>query len=366
MGRMRKIAVIAGDGIGVEVTKAALEVLRAALTRHNLRFDIEELDYGAERYLRDGTTMPAGEIERFRRDIDAVFLGAVGDPRIPDMRHARDILLAMRFELDLYVNFRPVRCMTDALSPLKRKTARDIDFVVFRENTEGAYVSMGGIFKKGTLDEVAINDDVNTRKGVERIIRAAFAYAKANGRRRVCMSDKSNALRFAHDIWQRVFKEVRDEYPDIEARHLLVDALAMELVRAPDAFDVIVTNNMFGDIITDLGAALQGGMGMASSANINPSEAMRRETRPNGFGLFEPVHGSAPDIAGKGVANPLAAVGTIQLMLEHLGFPAVARDVGAAMRQVVEAGNLTPDVGGTSGTAAVRDRILTALAETSV
>lgn len=358
---MRKIAVIAGDGIGVEVTSAALTVLKAVLHRHGERFDIEELDYGAERYLRDGTTMPAGEIERFRREVDAVFLGAVGDPRIPDMRHARDILLAMRFELDLYVNFRPVRCLANALCPLKRNTARDIDFVVFRENTEGAYVGIGGNFKKGTLDEVAINEDVNTRKGVERIVRAAFDYAKANGKRRVCMSDKSNALRFAHDLWQRVFHEMRAAYPDIEARHLFVDALAMELVRAPDAFDVIVTNNMFGDIITDLGAALQGGMGMAASANINPSEAMRRPTRPNGFGLFEPVHGSAPDIAGKGIANPLAAIGTIQLMLEHLGLAGAARDVGVAMHRVVDAGNLTPDVGGTSRTDEVRDRVLTAL-----
>jgi 3-isopropylmalate dehydrogenase len=358
---MRKIAVIAGDGIGGEVTSAALAVLTAALGRYGQRFDIEELDYGAERYLRDGTTMPAGEIERFRREVDAVFLGAVGDPRIPDMRHARDILLAMRFELDLYVNFRPVRCLADALCPLKRKTARDIDFVVFRENTEGAYVGIGGNFKKGTVDEVAVNEDVNTRKGVERIVRAAFAYAKAKGKRRVCMSDKSNALRFAHDLWQRVFHAVRAEYEGIEARHLFIDALAVELVRAPDAFDVIVTNNMFGDIITDLGAALQGGMGMAASANINPSDAMCRATRPNGFGLFEPVHGSAPDIAGKGVANPLAAIGTMQLMLEHLDFLEAARDVGSAMRRVIDAGNLTPDVGGTARTGEVRDRVLAAL-----
>ncbi len=358
---MARIAVIAGDGIGVEVTAAALEVLRATGVKHGVPLDIEELDYGAERYLRDGTTMPAGEIDRFRREIDAIFLGAVGDPRIPDMRHARDILLATRFELDLYVNFRPVRCLSDALCPLKRKTAADIDFVVFRENTEGAYVGMGGNFKKGTPDEVATNEDVNTRKGVERIVRAAFAYAVEHGRRRVCMADKSNALRFAHDLWQRVFTEVKKDYPQIETRHLFIDALAMELIRGPEAFDVIVTNNMFGDIITDLGAALQGGMGLAASANINPSEALRRPSRPNGIGLFEPVHGSAPDIAGKGVANPLAAIQTVALMLENLGYEGAAKDIARAVQTVVNAGVFTPDLGGSATTAKTRDRVLAAL-----
>jgi 3-isopropylmalate dehydrogenase len=356
---MPRLAVIAGDGIGVEVTRAALTILRAVAKTHAIAFDIEELDYGAERYLRDGTTMPAGEIARFEKEVDAIFLGAVGDPRIPDMRHARDILLATRFELELYVNFRPVRCLHESLNPLKRKTAQDIDFVVFRENTEGAYVGMGGNFKKGTLDEVAINEDVNTRKGVERIIRAAFAYAKANNKKRVCMSDKSNALRYAHDLWKRVFDSVRAEYPDITARHLFIDALAMELVRAPDNYDVIVTNNMFGDIITDLGASLQGGMGMAASANVNPT--LTKPSRPNGLALFEPVHGSAPDIAGKGIANPLAAIQTIQLMLENLGYAKAAEDVGEAVMKVVGEGNLTPDVGGNATTDSVRDRVLQAL-----
>ena len=358
---MARIAVIAGDGIGIEVTAAALEVLRAVGKKHGVALDIEELDYGAERYLRDGTTMPAGEIDRFRRDVDAIFLGAVGDPRIPDMRHARDILLATRFELDLYVNFRPVRCLSDELCPLKRKQASDVDFVVFRENTEGAYVGIGGNFKKGTPDEVATNEDVNTRKGVERIIRAAFDHASKNGKRRVCMADKSNALRFAHDLWQRVFAEVKREYPQIETRHLFIDALAMELIRAPEAFQVIVTNNMFGDIVTDLGAALQGGMGLAASANLNPSEALRRPSRPNGIGLFEPVHGSAPDIAGKGVANPLAAIQTVALMLENLGASAAAEDIGRAVQAVINTGDLTPDLGGMATTRAVTERVLAAL-----
>ncbi len=359
---MARIAVIAGDGIGREVTATALEVLRAAASRRNVALDIEELDYGAERYLRDGTTMPAGEIDRFRREVDAIFLGAVGDPRIPDMRHARDILLATRFELDLYVNFRPVRCLADALCPLKRKTAADIDFVVFRENTEGAYVGIGGNFKKGTPDEVATNEDVNTRKGVERIIRSAFAYAEQHGKQRVCMADKSNALRFAHDLWQRVFAEVKKDHPRIEARHLFIDALAMELIRAPEAFQVIVTNNMFGDIVTDLGAALQGGMGLAASANLNPSEALRKPSRPNGIGLFEPVHGSAPDIAGKGIANPLAAILTVGLMLENLGHAEAAGDIAKAVQTVVDAGDLTPDLGGKGTTRGVTDRVLRALA----
>ena len=359
---MARIAVIAGDGIGGEVTAAALEVLRAVGKKHGVALDIEELDYGAERYLRDGTTMPAGEIDRFRREVDAIFLGAVGDPRIPDMRHARDILLATRFELDLYVNFRPVRCLADVLCPLKRKKASDIDFVVFRENTEGAYVGIGGNFKKGTPDEVATNEDVNTRKGVERIIRAAFTYAAKTGKRRVCMADKSNALRFAHDLWQRVFAEVKKEYPQIETRHLFIDALAMELIRAPEAFEVIVTNNMFGDIVTDLGAALQGGMGLAASANLNPSEALRKPSRPNGIGLFEPVHGSAPDIAGKGVANPLAAIQTVALMLENLGAAAPATDVARAVQAVINAGDLTPDLGGNATTRGVTEKVLAALA----
>jgi 3-isopropylmalate dehydrogenase len=342
---MQKIAIIAGDGVGIEVTREAVKVLNVVNDKFRLGLALEELDYGAERYLRDGTTLPAGEIERFRRDVAAVFLGALGDPRIPDMRHGREILLAMRFELDLYINLRPVRCLADALCPLKNKRASDVDFVILRENTEGIYVGVGGNFKKGTLDEVAINEDINTRKGVERIIRAAFALARRDGRRRVTMADKSNAIRFAHDLWLRTFFAVAQEYADIQAEHMYVDALAMLMVREPEHFSVIVTNNLFGDIITDIGAALQGGLGMAASGNINP----------NGVSLFEPVHGSAPPLAGKNLANPLAAILTVSMMLDHLGHAQAAAAVHAAVQRAVQDNKLTVDVGGSLGTRQVGD-----------
>lgn len=337
---MQRVSVIAGDGVGQEVTAEALRVLRAVISAERLEITIEELDYGAERYLRDGTTLPDGEVERLRRDANAIFLGALGDPRIPDMRHGREILLRLRFELDLYINLRPVACLADTLCPLKNTRASDIDFTVFRENTEGIYVGVGGQVKRGTADEIAINEDVNTRKGVERIVRAAFEHAARVGAGSVTMADKSNAMRHAHDLWQRTFQQVAADYAQIEARHVYIDALAMELIRAPEAFDVIVTNNLFGDIITDLGAQLQGGMGMAASANLNGRD----------MGLFEPVHGSAPPLAGRGVANPVAAILSMQLLLRHLGHAGAAERVSAAVRAAVASGWLTQDVGGTCTT----------------
>ena len=344
---MAKIAIIAGDGIGVDVTDEALKVLRAANEKFGLRLELEELDYGAERYLKDGTTLPPGEMERFRKDFDAVYLGALGDPRIPDMRHGREILLAMRFELDLYINLRPVRCLSDFLCPLKNKGAADIDFTVFRENTEGLYVGVGGNFKKGTPDEVAINEDLNTRKGVERIIRAAFEFAKDKGKKTVTMCDKSNAMRYAHDLWVRTFEELASEYSGIETQHLYVDALAMQLIKRPEQFEVIVTNNMFGDIITDIGAQLQGGLGMAGSANINPESVS----------LFEPVHGSAPKYAGKNTANPIAAILTAQMMLSHLGHSAAAVAVEKSVQAAIDGGHTPVEIGGKLGTREVGDFI---------
>ena len=348
---MVKIAVIAGDGIGVDVTAEAIKVLNVVNKKHDLGIELEHLDYGADRYLKDGTTLPEGEIERFRKEVDAIYLGALGDPRVPDMRHGREILLAMRFELELYINLRPVRCLADHLCPLKSKTAADINFTVFRENTEGLYVGMGGNFKKGTPDEVAINEDVNTRKGVERIIRAAFSYAKANGHTMVTMADKSNAVRFAHDLWVRVFEHVGAEYPEIEKQHLYVDALAMQMIKRPEQFQVIVTNNMFGDIVTDIGAQLQGGLGMAASGNINP----------DGVSLFEPVHGSAPKYAGKNVANPIAAILTVEMMLEHLGFKAAAKEVGDAVQKALAEKQVPAELGGELGTREVGDFIASAI-----
>ncbi len=347
----KRIAVIPGDGIGIDVTREALAVLATIGEVGGLRLSIQEFDFGAERYLKTGVSLPEGTYEMFQRDFDAIYIGALGDPRVPDMAHARDILLGTRFVLDLYANHRPVKLLHDGLCPLKGRGRKDVNFVVFRENTEGSYVGMGGIFKKGTKDEIATQEDINTRKGVERIIEHAFRYAKANGLTKVTMSDKSNALRFGHDLWQRVFAEVSKRYPEIESNHLYIDALALQMVKNPAQFQVVVTCNMFGDIVTDLGAALQGGLGMAASGNINPE----------GISMFEPVHGSAPKYAGKNVANPFGAILSAQMMLEHLGF----RDEGALVEKAVvaaiEARETPSELGGSLGTrevgAAVSRRI---------
>lgn len=304
------------------------------------RLDLEEFDWGAERYIRDGTTLPEGADRMLEENFDAILLGAMGDPRVPSNKHAADILLGLRFKLDLYINARPVELLDATLTPLRDRTPREVNFMVFRENTEGLYVGMGGIFKKGTADEVAVQEDVNTRKGVERIIRHAFQYARDRKLKRVCMSDKSNALNFAHDIWQRVFKEVRAEYPEIESRHLFVDALAMEIVRDPSQFDVIVTCNLFGDIISDLGAQLAGGMGIAPSGNIHPGRTS----------LFEPVHGSAPNIAGKNQANPIASVLAAAMMLEHMDMHEEGYALRDAVRASVAEKKTTRDVRGPFGT----------------
>ena len=338
---MKKIAIIPGDGIGIEVTTEAVKVLELLNKKFSLNLQLVHFDYGAEKYLRTGISMPKEQLEDFRQNYAAIFLGALGDPRIPDMAHARDILFGMRFGLDQYINLRPVKLFDERLCPIKGKTVEDVNFVVFRENTEGLYVGAGGFFKKGTPDEVAIQESVNTYKGVERIIRDAFEYAKARGLTKVTMSDKSNALRFEGDLWQRVFKQVGENYPNIEKEHWFIDALAMQMIKRPEQFQVIVTNNMFGDIITDIGAQLQGGLGMAASGNINP----------NGVCMFEPVHGSAPKYAGKNVANPFGAILTAGLMLEHLGFQKQADLVEQAVRQAVKENKTTSDLGGTLGTA---------------
>ena len=349
---MKRIAVVPGDGIGNEVIPEGLRVLRYLDDRFGLGLEFEAFDLGAERYLRDGTTLPDDVLQRWRTEFAAVFLGALGDPRVPSNVHAKDILLGSRFKLDLYVNLRPVKLLDARYCPLKDKKPEDVDFVVFRENTEGLYTGVGGQFKRGTPDEIAIEAELNTRKGVERIIRAAFEYAKKHGRPSVCMSDKSNAMRHGHDLWQRCFKEVAAEYAGIKAFHLYVDVLAMEMVRAPERFDVIVTNNLFGDIVTDLGAQLQGGIGLAGSGNINPA----------GTSLFEPVHGSAPDIAGKGLANPLATILTAGMLLEHLGWPEHQKRVEDAVATALHTGRVTRELGGTLSTREVTDALLEHLA----
>jgi len=333
------VAVIAGDGIGPEVIEAAIPVLDAAAKKHGCALDWERLPYSADHYLKTKETLPEAAFQHLRDDVDAIFLGAIGDPRVPGNEHARDILLGLRFRLDLYVNFRPVILLHPDLTPLK--TTKPINFVIFRENTEGVYVGRG----RDNGDE-HIAEEVHTGKGVERIIRAAFEWAKANGRKRVTMSDKSNAVP-AHKIWQEKFKAVAAEYPAISAEHRYVDALAMELVREPERFQVIVTNNLYGDILSDLGAGLVGGLGLAASANLHPGRA----------GLFEPVHGSAPPLAGKGVANPMAAVLTGALMFEQLGHPEAARDLERAVQATVAAEVRTPDIGGKATTAQVASAI---------
>lgn len=337
---MQKIAIIAGDGIGIDVTIEAAKVLRRANAKFNLKLELVEFPYGAEHYLKTGVGLPPGQMEEFRKHYAAVYLGALGDPRIPDMRHGREILLGMRFDLDLYINLRPVKLLHERLCPLKEKTVKDVDFVVFRENTEGPYVNAGGILKKGTPDEVATQESYYTRKGVERIIRAAFEYAKSHGRTRVTMSDKSNVLRYGHDLWQRVFATVGEEYPAIEQDHFFVDALVMKMVKNPEHFQVVVTENMLGDIITDLGAMLQGGLGMAGSGNIHPGQTS----------LFEPVHGSAPYMAGKNKANPLAAILTVAMMLDYLGHRHAANAVETAVQKAVDENQVTGDIGGNLGT----------------
>jgi len=338
--------VIPGDGIGPEVIDAALGPIERAAAKHGITLELERLPYGADHYLKTGEALPDQAFRHLRDDADAILLGAIGDPRVPGNEHARDILLGLRFRLDLYVNFRPVTLLHPDLTPL-RGNGRRIDFAIFRENTEGVYLGRGRI---GGEEYVA--EEINTTKGVERIIRAAFEWAQDHGKRRITMSDKANAVP-AHKIWQDKFKQVATEFPEIEPEHRYVDALAMELVRDPERFQVIVTNNLYGDILSDLGAALVGGLGLAASANVHPGRG--------GAGLFEPVHGSAPPLAGKGVANPMAAVLTGALMLEQLGAPAAAADLERAVRATLAAGVRTPDIGGKATTADVAQAIAHAL-----
>lgn len=335
-GVSKRIAVIPGDGIGKEVVAEAVKVLKAAASARKRELILTHFDWGADRYLRDGTTLPAGAPEMLRRDFDAILLGAMGDPRVPSNQHAADILLGLRSKLDLYVNLRPCVLFDARLTPLKDQGERDIRFIVVRENTEGLYVGMGGIFKKGTADEIAVQEDVNTRKGVERIQRFAFDLARSKGLNRVCMSDKSNALQYGHDLWQRTFAEVKAEYEDIEASHLYIDNLVLQMVRDPSQFQVIVTCNLFGDIASDLGAQLAGGLGLAASGNIHPSEVS----------MFEPVHGSAPGLSGKKIANPMGAVLSAAMMCEHIGWMDEAKVLETAVRAALSESKVTPDLGG--------------------
>lgn len=343
--KAKRIAVIPGDGIGKEVIPQAVKVMKAAAAASGLEIALTEFDWGADRYLRDGTTLPADAPEMFHREFDAILLGALGDPRVPDNRHGADILLGLRFKLDLYVNQRPCVLFDRKLTPLKDRSEQDVNFVVFRENTEGLYVGMGGFFKKGTTDEIATQEDINTRKGVERILRYAFDYARQHGNRRVCMSDKANALAFGHDLWQRAFADVRRDYPEIESSHMYIDNLLLQMVRDPSQFQVIVTCNLFGDIASDVGAQLSGGLGLAPSGNIHPGRVS----------MFEPVHGSAPTIAGKNIANPMGSVLAAAMMFTYLGCDEEAKALENAVRAAIGEGQTTVDLGGRIGTREVGD-----------
>jgi 3-isopropylmalate dehydrogenase len=324
-----------------------VKVLKAAASAHGHEVALTEFDWGADRYLRDGTTLPADAVEMFEKDFDAILLGAMGDPRVPSNQHAADILLGLRFKLDLYVNARPCVLFDKSFTPLKDRAEKDVNFIVFRENTEGLYVGVGGFFKKGTAEEIAVQEDMNTRRGVERIIRYAFEYARNHGLTRVCMSDKSNALTYGHDLWQRVFKQVRAEYPEIQASHQYIDNLLLQMVRDPSQFQVIVTCNLFGDIASDVGAGLIGGLGLAPSANIHPGRVS----------LFEPVHGSAPNIAGKGIANPMGSILAVGMMFDYFGWSHAAKKIETAVRVALRENKIPVDLGGTLGTQAIGEFI---------
>ncbi len=354
---MARIAVIPGDGIGPEVIREALKVGQEVAARFDLELQFETVRLDADTYLSTGTALPPETFERLRDEFDAILLGALGDERVPDMAHLRGVLLGLRSGLDLFVNLRPVKLLHEDLCPLKGRGCDAVCFEIVRENTEGAYCGLGGTLRRGTEAEIAIEQDVNTRRGVERILRFAFERAGSWPRRRLCMADKSNILVHGHGLWKRVFDSLREEYPQIRARHLYIDALVMEMVRDPSQFEVIVTCNLFGDIVSDLGAQLQGGMGMAASANTCPD---------SGAGLFEPVHGSAPGLVGGGLANPMATILSLSMLLAHLGHEMAAAQVEAAVVATLEGGRCTPDVGGTATTAQVGDEVAVRVGSTVV
>ncbi len=339
-GKTRKIAVMPGDLAGQEVTPEAVKVLLAA----GLPYEFQEFEVGAGPLLRGE---PAMSEQTFREaaSADAILFGAIGDPRVPDVGYPAQVLLRIRFELDLYVNLRPARLFHDRLSPIRDESKRAVDLMVVRENTEGLYVGAGGRIRRGSQDEVAIQEDVNTYRGVTRILEHAFTL----GRQKVCMVDKSNAMNHAGGLWQDCWASLQARHPDVETRHLYVDAAAMELVRDPSQFQVIVTNNLFGDILSDLTAALIGGMGVAPSANINPE---------TGSGLFEPIHGSAPTIAGRGLVNPMGAIMTASMMVAHLGEVEQAQRIADAVEAAVIAGDCTRDLGGSLSTSEASDAIV--------
>ncbi|MCD6584074.1 MAG: 3-isopropylmalate dehydrogenase [Candidatus Omnitrophica bacterium] len=325
MSKSYRIAVIPGDGTGPEVIREGLKVLEAASQKFNFKYEKIIYNLGGENYLKTGEVLPDSVLEELKK-VDAIYLGAIGDPRVKPGILERGILLRLRFELDQYINLRPVVLYDKRFSPLKDKNEEDIDFVVVRENTEGLYCGAGGFLKKGTSDEVAIQESINTYKGIERAVRFAFDYArKRNKKKKVTLCGKTNVLTYAFDLWERVFYKIAKAYPDVKTDYAHVDATCMWMVKSPEWFDVIVTDNMFGDIITDLGAIIQGGMGIAAGANLNPQ----------GVSMFEPIGGSAPKYTGKDVINPLAAICALAMMLDFLGEEEAGLKVEEAVKRVV-------------------------------
>ncbi len=353
-----KIAVMPGDGVGKEVVPEGLKVLKEAGRKFGFSYSTTDYPFGGEYYLEKKITLPDSALKELAAH-DAILFGAVGvDPRgsaqIPQGILETEILLKMRFELDQYINLRPTKLLPGVPTPLKNATARDIDMIIVRENTEGLYCQNGGFLYKNTPHEVANQIEVTTRHGVERCIRFAFEHARQMGRKKVTLVAKTNVLRYAHNLWLRAFEEVKLEYKDLATDYHHVDACTMYMVTKPQVYDVIVTTNMFGDIITDLGAAIQGGMGMAASGNINPTKKTAS--------MFEPVHGSAPDIAGKGYANPIATFLSVAMMLDFLGQRAAATSIQQACQKVVaDAKNHTRDLGGTASTSQVGDAVVAAM-----
>lgn len=326
MGKSYNIAVIPGDGTGPEVVAEGVKVLNAAAARFGFNLDYTDYSLGGEHYKATGEILNDDTIDRLKK-ANAIFLGAIGHPDVKPGILEKGLLLKLRFTCDQYINLRPVRLYEGVYTPLKDKTPADIDFTVVRENTEGLYAGAGGFLKYGTPDEVAIQESINTRKGVERCIRFAFEYTRnRNRRKKLTLCGKTNVLTFAFDLWERTFREVAKEYPDIETDYAHVDAICMWMVKNPEWFDVIVTDNMFGDIITDLGAMIQGGMGVAAGGNINPE----------GVSMFEPIGGSAPKYTGLGVINPIAAIMAGSLMLEHLGESAAADAIEQAAMTAIK------------------------------
>ncbi len=333
---MQRILLIPGDGIGQEVMREAKKLLNTVSKRFGLELWFDEADWGAEKWLKEGIGLPKDALSTLPQNYDAILFGALGDPRIPDMAHGREILLGLRFGLDLYINVRPIKLVHPRLSVLRTYPPANIDFVIFRENTEDLYRGHGHADHQGTSDEIAVDESRHSYHGVHRIIDAAFKFAAERGRRRVTLVDKANAVQFGGKLWTRVFHEVKARYSEIAADHLYVDVAAMHMVQNPVRFDVIVTSNLFGDILSDLGAGLVGGLGLAASANINPGR----------IALFEPVHGSAPDIAFKDSANPYAMFLTVALMLEHLGATSAAHAIEAVVANAIDDGKTTKELGG--------------------